>query len=309
MKYVYLFVSLFIFVACSGNNSQQKKKETEKPTPVFEMVAVPTLITEPKERADYLVTHYWDKFDFADTTYVHFPDVTEQAFSNYIAMLTYAEPAPVNRSLKKLVKSAEADPVIFSYFADLLEKYLYDPNSPTRNEEYYIAVLEALLESSQLDDVGKIRPQHLLELALKNRVGQPATDFKYILSNNSTATLYGVKANYLILYFYNPDCDACKEVTRQIAVSRLVTELINQKELTVLAVYPDEDLTAWKEHLPEMPVKWINGYDKEVTLKNDEVYDLKAIPCLYLLDKNKTVLLKDASYEQLEAYLYHNLKI
>lgn len=33
------------------------------------------------------------------------------------------------------------------------------------------------------------------------------------------------------------------------------------------------------------------------------LYDLKAIPTLYLLDKDKTVLLKDATAEEIEEYL------
>jgi hypothetical protein len=36
-----------------------------------------------------------------------------------------------------------------------------------------------------------------------------------------------------------------------------------------------------------------------------ELYDLKAMPTLYLLDKDKKVLLKDAPVEQVEQYLAH----
>ena len=39
------------------------------------------------------------------------------------------------------------------------------------------------------------------------------------------------------------------------------------------------------------------------TIKEEQVYDLKAIPTLYLLDKDKTVLLKDATAPAIEAYL------
>ena len=39
------------------------------------------------------------------------------------------------------------------------------------------------------------------------------------------------------------------------------------------------------------------------SLKNDEIYDLKAIPTLYLLDKDKKVVLKDVTFNQVENYL------
>ena len=38
---------------------------------------------------------------------------------------------------------------------ELAEKYLYDPNSPMRNEELYIPVLESILATQVLDDMEK----------------------------------------------------------------------------------------------------------------------------------------------------------
>ena len=67
-----------------GENGSRKHERT-----YFQMVSVPSVITEPEERAAYLVKHYWDKFDFTDTTLIHFPEITEQATSNYIDMMKY----------------------------------------------------------------------------------------------------------------------------------------------------------------------------------------------------------------------------
>ena len=62
-------------------------------------------------------------------------------------------------------------------------------------------------------------------------------------------------------------------------------------------------MEAWRNHISYMPAGWINSYDSAVSLKNDEIYDLKAIPTLYLLDKDKKVVLKDVTFEQVENYL------
>lgn len=89
----------------------------------------------------------------------------------------------------------------------------------------------------------------------------------------------------------------------RLAASPFVTEWIKNNKLKILAVYPDEDLEAWKKHISYMPAGWINSYDSTVSLKNDEIYDLKAIPTLYLLDKDKKVVLKDVTFNQVENYL------
>ena len=95
MKYLYVLLLTLTVNACSGQRNQ-KTEESNVAPPTFEMVSVPTLITDPVERAEYLVKHYWDKFDFKDTTYIHEPQVTEQALSNYIDLMNYVSPAAMS---------------------------------------------------------------------------------------------------------------------------------------------------------------------------------------------------------------------
>ena len=302
IKVLHLLSFMLIFSACNGQ--QSKKAETgDTKERTFEMVSVPSVITKPEERAAYLITHYWDKFDFTDTALVHLPEITEQAASNYIDMMKYVPSATAASSIKNMMNKAAVDSTMFAYFAGLYEKYLYDPNSPMRDESLYIPVLEVILQAPVFDEVHKVRPAHLLEVALKNRIGEPATDFTYTLADGKKGTLYRVKADYLLLFFYNPDCHACKEITDQLAASPVVNAWIKDNKLKILAVYPDEDLDAWKNHISYMPASWINSYDSTVSLKNDEIYDLKAIPTLYLLDKDKKVILKDVTFNQIDNYL------
>ena len=302
IKILFLLSFTLIFSACNGQQTKKTEAGNTKER-TFQMVSVPSVITEPEERAAYLVKHYWDKFDFTDTALIHLPEITEQATSNYIDMMKYVPAKVASSSIKEMMNKASVDSVMFVYFSGLYEKYLYDPNSPMRDESLYIYVLEAVLEAPVLDEVSKIRPAHLLELALKNRVGEPATDCTYTLADGKKGTLYHTKADYLLLFFYNPDCHACKEITDQLTASPLVTEWIRNNKLKILAVYPDEDLEAWKNHISYMSASWINSYDSAVSLKNDEIYDLKAIPTLYLLDKDKKVVLKDVTFNQVENYL------
>lgn len=302
VRFFVLWTFLFIFNACTGQQTSKTATES-KLSRTFEQVSVPVVLTEPAERSEYLVKHYWDKFDFTDTTYISVPEVTEQALSNYIDLMKYVSPEVASSSIKQMMHKAEADSSMFAHFAGLFEKYLYDPNSPVRDETLYISVLEVVVSASVFDDIYKIRPSHLLELALKNRVGEPATDFTYTLANGQKGTLFGLKSDYLLLFFYNPDCDACKEIKAQLNDSPIITELIKSKRLKLLALYPDEDLDAWKKNIQDIPAAWVNAFDSSTSLKNDEIYDLKAIPTLYLLDGEKKVILKDITFNQLEQFL------
>lgn len=85
--------------------------------------------------------------------------------------------------------------------------------------------------------------------------------------------------------------------------SAVLRQLYANKWLKVLAFYPDEDIEAWTKYQHQVPSEWLNGYDKDLSVLSDELYDLKMMPVIYLLDEDKTVLLKDPSLVQLEEYL------
>lgn len=301
-KYIYIVVLLLAVCGCN-NRPPQEKAETDVSSFVFDVPTVPMIITDPAERAEYLVTHYWDHFDFTNKASLDHPEVVEQALADYINVMGHVSLQTAASSIKRMMKRAEVDSTMHAGFFTLYEKYLFDPNAPQRNEEFFIPVLEAVLASTVTEEVQKIRPRHLLDIVLKNRMGEPATDFTYTLSDGKKGSLHALKSEYLLLYFYNPDCEACKETAQSIRVSEPVVRLMKAGRLKILAVYPDEDLAIWKKHLNAYPADWILSYDEKRVLKEGEVYDLKAIPTMYLLDKEKKVLLKDPSFYQLERFL------
>ena len=77
---------------------------------------------------------------------------------------------------------------------------------------------------------------------------------------------------------------------------------LEEGTLLVVNVYPDEDLQAWLDYLPNYPEEWVCGCDPDQVLNSDTRYWLRAIPSLYLLDEQKRVVLKDAPLEKLLFY-------
>lgn len=299
------FATLFGLCSCnSGNASSQRDDSAPQDTiKAFALPAIPPMLTEPELRADYLVKHYWDNVNFADTNYIHHPEITEQAWADYCDILNHVPLQAAQAAMKRTIVLAEKEKKVYDHITELADKYLYDPNSPMRNEEFYIPVLEAMVASKILDETEKIRPQERLELAQKNRKGTKAFDFTYTLTSGTQGTLYQVKAEYTLLFINNPGCHACAEGIEAIKNSAIISQLMADNRLKVLALYPDEELDEWRKHRNDFPSEWINGYDKALTLKTENRYDLRAIPTLYLLDNNKRVILKDAPAAAIVEYL------
>ncbi|MDR0422677.1 MAG: DUF5106 domain-containing protein [Proteiniphilum sp.] len=295
--------------SCRRTDGRDNSAAAER-KPGFNLPSETDMPTDPVARANYLVRRYWNSFDFSDTAYIHIPEVTERAFADFIDLLSVAEYGEAVEAINSHLSAAEKGEKtgrMYEYFLEQYEKYLYDPNSLYRNDAYYIPVMRYVLSDESTDEAERIRPGYRLSMMLKNRVGDRATDFTYTLSSGKTGSLSGIRSDYTILYFNNPGCMACREISAAMKDSPVVNDLLDSGRLTVLAFYPDEDADVWEEHRGEMPENWINGYDRELALRKGELYDLKAIPTLYLLDGGKRVVLKDADFAGLEAWLEESL--
>lgn len=67
-----------------------------------------------------------------------------------------------------------------------------------------------------------------------------------------------------------------------------------------MAVYIDDEVEAWQK--AQYPSAWLSVYAPEID--QQDLYDIKALPTLYLLDTQKRVLLKDARLEEVIQYRF-----
>ena len=308
-----LLISLILLLASCrakpGTAEAKERTDTESSVvqeQVFPFPEIPATLTEPEARKAWLLAHYWERFDFADTTLVNNRDITEQGFVNFIALLADGTtPEDLMReSLENwctgFVGQAHARKVLTKTADD----YLYNPNSPFYNEALYGMYLETLLEALPTSDAMRSSYDFKLKLLKRNNVGGRATDFAYYLPDGTRRTLAAtpVKGDRLLLVFYDPECESCHEVLGQMAADRALAEAVRAGKLSVLAIYTEGNDAAWRRALPDMPAGWMVGADHEA-VKTGALYDLKAMPSLYLLDGKKTVLLKDAAYGKIASVL------
>lgn len=291
------------FVSCSAQSRKDTKENKEattgKQTKEFRLPDVPDTLKDPESRAAYLTLHYWDHFDFTDTAMIALSNVTEQAFVDFVSVLPYSPQAAA--AVDTLYRRASADRDMLYHFITLSDKYLYEPNSPMHNEELHILVLRALVDSPHLEEADKMRPRHLLEMALKNRPGDKAADFTVTCRNGKRLKLSQIKSPYLLVYFNDPDCRDCRLVKERITSSQAIGGMMSAGKLKILSVCVEGKTAVWEQS--SFPANWIDGYDAGQYLTQEQVYDLKAMPTLYLLDADKKVILKDAPIEQIVAWI------
>ena len=305
---IFSLIALLLLAACRQNRTGASSGDADSGMRETMHIAhyirpeIPTMMTAPEERAAYYVQHYWDGYSLVDTAFIQSDD-TEQLFSDFIGALQYIDSEECSIALKRMMTRMEEDSTAYPRFCTLSEKYLYDANSPMRNEDYFIPVLEQMIDSKRLTEYEKIRPIDQLEQAHKNRPGMTATDFSYVTPKGKTGRMSDIKADYTLLFFYDPDCTNCREYEHILSEMPAFLDMQEKDILRALAVYPDDNEEEWLLKSSQMPHGWIVGWNKQGDIRSKTLYEIRATPTMYLLDKQKKVMLKDGSMEQLIQYL------
>lgn len=271
------------------------------------MPEIPGMIASEEEARNYLVAHFWDAFDFKDTALLRSRPVRTQGVSRFVA-LSASMPAEQKEAVDKgfgvLCKGITENRTLTDSLKYYVEEYLYNPNSPYYNEELYGVYLKSMMENLPANDPLVETYRFKLQLIGRNCPGSKAENFDYYLPDGTRKSLYStrIRGNYLILVFYDPECHSCHDIMMGMFADRSLAEAVAAGRVAVLAVYTEGDTEVWKKYLNGMPGNWTTGEDR-MGVKDKALYDLKAMPTLYLLDKHKKVLLKDAPYARIRETL------
>lgn len=269
-------------------------------TASFPLPEVPQMLATPADRANYLAIHYWDRFDFKDHSLISKPEITEQGFANFISIMPYV--TQKKEAFAVFAQRMAGDSKMLVHLLEVSERYLFDNFSPVYDEELYLMLVEELLQQPSLTLVQKERLRYQQKIALKNRLNRPATDFGFVTRDGKQMTLKDVQADYVLLYLNDPECSACRQIKEGLEASDIVNQWKNGGRMKILSVCIEGETEGWK-NLPA-PEGWIDGCDKRRILLEEDRYDLRNLPAVYLLDADKRIVMKNATLQRLE----HTLK-
>lgn len=303
MKKLYLSLLLIIvlgFIGCKSNNKDKSDSTAVASTELMSLNSpnIPVVFTTPEDRGGYLVEHYWDNLNLSDTTITYNKDMLEQKWVDYIDLLPrFAQNNAVDL-LREFYCSIQQNNILYPIFTDLADKYLYSKDSPFQNDAYLVPILEVMLSKDGLDTIDAQHIQFKLDIASKNNPGLLAQDFAYTKLNGSVARLSQLKKEYTLVFLFNPECNFCLRDAKKLGQSLIIERLIKSKRLDLLAICVEQSVDSWKDYVKNWPQYWIHGYDTNQVITTDNLYDLRAIPSFYLLDKDKKVILKDRPIEE-----------
>lgn len=308
---------ILAIIALAASCGRGEVKPVQEPR-AFPRVSVPAMVTDPAQKLQYALEHFWDAFfdgsgptDTAMVLGVSKGEF-EQALSSYATLMIDA-PLEVSRRaamrMMDLLEARQAEDTTnhcYPLITGLVSKYFYDPNSPLRDEDTYLPFVERMAASVWTHPDSRHAYEFEARMCALNPRGSVAPDFAFRDARGRTHKLSEVKAQNILLFFSNPGCQACKDIEEELKAPVWMEDAIKQGRVAVVSVYIDGEIDKWKAYEPNYPRSWVSGYDPSGKLREDTIYEIRAIPSLYLLDADRKVILKDTPTQRALRYIENN---
>ena len=251
----------------------------------------------------YYAEHAFDHYPFDDERMVKIP-MTVERLKEFSQCLYFAPQEDAIKIAEEVLNKARVSSVTYHAFFDQMEKVLGTLTSPYWTEYIYIPMLRNALSYDKIEQkrVGYYKNQ--LTLHTKNLPGTKIPNFPILWSDSTKSTLYDIESDYILLYFQNPDCPTCSEVREKLAVNEELNKAIESGKLKVVTIYFERDSTIWYRYLKtKANPKYLHGWDYEGKIDSENLFDLRIIPYMFLLDKDKMIIKKDILYNEISGYL------
>ncbi|MFA6262166.1 MAG: thioredoxin-like domain-containing protein [Bacteroidia bacterium] len=118
-------------------------------------------------------------------------------------------------------------------------------------------------------------------------------------------TLFNIKADYTVLVFWDPHCGRCKEELPRLLelYGKLNGTVKKEKRIEVYAMASTNDYPEWRKYIREHKLPWINVHDPNKESNYHRYYDIYSTPVVYLLGKDKRIIAKRLSIEQVADFI------
>lgn len=230
--------------------------------------------------------------DYSDTAALHADQSVAEYMKGIVRLMSQSDSASTVCALNIFFDGLDGDPKAIRLASHYSGIYLNNPNSPVRNERLFIRFLTSMLSRTDIPEDVSARAEEQMRKARLNSPGTKAGDFRYIDREGREGSLHAFRSPQTMLIFYDPECPHCSEILKGIASDSKVNAAIDTGALKILAVYAEGKRDVWESSKQEMPANWNIAYDLTGILDKD-IYDLPAMPIVYLLDSDKRVLVKD----------------
>jgi thiol-disulfide isomerase/thioredoxin len=265
----------------------------------------------------YFKAHYWDSVSFTDERLLRTP-IFEPRLDKYFQTLVSPESDSIEKEADKMLLDARTSKDMFQFLmVYFVQKYV----NPTYmgQDAVFVHLFEKYINTGQAEFFTEKYRQFLNNRAyslMANLIGEPAPDLQMVDTLDKPRPLYGVDGKFVVICFWDPTCGHCKEIVPKL--DSIYQAKWKKEGVKVYGVMVDGGHDAWLQFIRDHNLSdWIHVYETKTRQDSVEaagqpsykqLYDVYQTPILYLLDKDKRIVAKKLSYQQLDEVIDLKMK-
>jgi Domain of unknown function (DUF5106)/AhpC/TSA family len=283
---------------------------------------VPPIPKLPNGRPDstfayrYYKAHYWDSISFTDDRLIRTP-IFEPKLDHYYKDLVSPESDSIDREIDYMLLFSRTNKDMFKFLLVYFTQKYINPEYMGQ-DAVFIHIFEKYINTGQADFFTEKYRKFVDDRAysiMANLIGQPAANLEMTDTSGKTRSLYEIPANFVLVCFWDPTCSHCKETIPKL--DSIYQAKWKYEGVQIYGVMVDGGQDNWLNFIRAHNLgDWINVY--QTTAQHDAVvasgrpdyrqlYDVYQTPVLYLLDKEKRIVAKKLTYQQVDEVI--NLKL
>ena len=276
------------------------------------VIATSTYIEDPPQEIvtnrrlfqKYYLEHFFDNFAWNDPRIFNTPIVVHK-LKEYCNMIYQIDNPEYDSLVVDALNRAKVNQTSYEYLFDELEHVLGSNISPYKVEHTYIAMLKDALQYPKLDENRERRYKREMGFIDKNHAGDTIPNFNMVLANGDTTSMYDIQSEYTLLYLQHPTCPTCHQVRNRMKDFDKLNMAIASGKLKVVMVYFEDDPKVWNNYIKskEANPNYLQGWNYDQSIDDENLFDTRTIPYMFLLDKDKVVIKKDLLVNEIEPYI------
>ncbi|MGL4346504.1 MAG: thioredoxin-like domain-containing protein [Chitinophagaceae bacterium] len=289
-----------------------KKNSHQFLSTLFLLMDGPEIIQQPNaiDSLEYFFYHYWDNISFSDPKILRTP-ILEQKLNQYIRTLIPNKLDSMTNVAFNIIEEAKKDSLTYRYYLSKLAIDYGNSVIPIQSDAFYY-IFNKYIENSKpswMSDNLYDQMQRRSNFIVGNIIGNNAYDIELLDTTDKKFNLYDIKSNYIVLCFWDPVCGHCLEIMP--LLDSLYQNSWEKKGVTMVGIYVDGGLENWKKYISTHNKKWLHGYESD-TMRSvlntqqkpnfRQLFNVTETPKIYLLDKDKKIVLKQITPLQLNQY-------
>ncbi len=267
---------------------------------------------------NYFKQHYWDGISLTDDRLLRTP-IFEPRLDKYYKTLVVPEPDSIEKEVDAMLLKASPNKEMYKYLLTYFVQQYINPQYMGQDAVFVHLFEKYINNNPEVDWFTEKYKKYMTDRAyslMANLIGAPAQNLELVDTLEKPRPLYDVKAPYVVICFWDATCSHCKEVVPRL--DSIYQHKWKQEGVVIYGVMVDGGREAWVNYIRANNLTgWIHVYETAAQRDSGyaagkpnyrQLYDVYQTPILYLLDKDKRIIAKKLTFDQIDEVLNVKMK-